>query len=196
MAYTHTVFFGVSFAHWVCLASRRLFTHGGSAHIVSIPNGFAQQLLSTIASAYMVAIPDGSTHWLLSATAWPIWFLSPMASLNGCYPQWLLLMRLLSLIAPLTGCYPRWLLLPIWFFMDLPLDLSAMAYEPIRCLGIPFHFDRDGIYCPYDSCSCWMSTLWPFSPAIAFALWRVMWVLRFAYSWSWEFLLRLGTDGS
>src|SRR5580692_2926165 len=55
-----------------------------------------------------------------------------MASLNSCYPQWLLLMRLLSPMAPLTGCYPRWLLLPIQFFMGLPLDLSAMAYEPIR----------------------------------------------------------------
>ena len=51
------------------LASQRLFIRDGLAHIVSIPNGFAQQLLSVMASAYAVAIPDGSTHWLLSAMA-------------------------------------------------------------------------------------------------------------------------------
>jgi hypothetical protein len=45
------------------------FICDGLAHTVSIPNGFAQRLLSAVASAYAVAIPDGSTHWLLSAMA-------------------------------------------------------------------------------------------------------------------------------
>ena len=76
------------------------FIRDGLAHTVSIPNGFAQRLLSTVASAYAVAIPDGSTHWLLSAMA----FITHMV------------------------------------FMGLPLDLSAMACEPIWCLGVSLSF--------------------------------------------------------
>src|SRR5580692_8492197 len=36
-------------ARCVCLASRRLFTHCGSAHMVSIPDGFTHWLLSAMA---------------------------------------------------------------------------------------------------------------------------------------------------
>jgi hypothetical protein len=56
-------------AYCIYLASQRLFTCDSLAHIVSFPNSFAQQLLSTMASAYVVAILNGSTHWLLSAIA-------------------------------------------------------------------------------------------------------------------------------
>ena len=42
-------------------------------------------------------------------------------------------------MALLTSCYPPWLLSPI-VFMSLPLDLSAVAYEPILCLRISLSF--------------------------------------------------------
>ena len=150
---------------------------------------FQRYVISPTTSALLVG-------GFLSAMAWPIRFLSPMASLNGCYPQWLLLMRLLSPMAPLTGCYPRWLLSPIRFLWVSLSIYPRWHVSPYGVWGFPSHFDRDGVYRPYDSCLCRMSALWPFSPTIAFAFRRVMWILRFAHSWGREFLLRLGTGGS
>ena len=42
--------------------------------------------------------------------------------------------------------------------------------SPYGVWGFPSHFDRDGIYHPYNLYLYWMSALWPFSLAIAFAL--------------------------
>jgi hypothetical protein len=115
---------------------------------------------------------------------------------NSCYPQWLLLMQLLSLMAPLTGCYPQWLLLPIqflWVSLSIYPRWHMSLYD---VWGFPSHFHHDGVYHPYDSCLHRLTALWPFSLVIAFALRRVVWVLRFTHSWGWEFLLRLGTGGS
>ena len=91
-----------------------------------------------------------------------------MASLNGCYPQWLLLMQLLSPMAPLTGCYPPWLLSPIWFLWVSLSIYPRWHVSPYDVWGFPSHFDRDGVYRPYDPCLCRMSALWPFSSSDSF----------------------------
>jgi hypothetical protein len=103
---------------------------------------------------------------------------------------------MLSLMAPLTGCYPRWLLSPIRFLWVSLSIYPRWHVSPYGVWGFPSHFNRDGVYRPYDSCLCRMRALWLFSPVIAFVFQRVMWVLRFAHSWGREFLLRLGTGGS